>query len=121
MRLNLIVAGLLDSVTAFQVVSQILPSEGFVLCPGFPPEGYMDRFNVIRFHMKGVRVITQQFEAENCQLWHKPSNWHVKVSRSLCDVCCNCKKVNFDVNASLDLSVYVYRCIAMYPSWLKRL
>ena len=94
---QLIFAGLIDSVTAFQcAVSIIVPCTGFVLCPGFPLEGYNDRYNVIRFHMKGVHIITepvQRYEAEGCLMWHKPSNRELKVGDALRDVCSNCKKV----------------------------
>lgn len=91
------IAGLIDSVAAFQgAVSLILPSTGFVLCPGFPLEGYNDRYKVVRFHMKGVHVMSepiQRYEAEDCLLWHKPSNREQKVGDALRDVCTNCKKV----------------------------
>lgn len=94
---QLIFAGLIDSVAAFQgPVSLILPSTRFVLCPVFPLEGYKDRYNVIRFHMKGVHIMTeliQRYEAEGCLMWHKPSNHELKVGDALRDVCSNCKKV----------------------------
>ena len=95
--MELIFAGLIDSVAAFQgAVSIILPSTGLVLCSGFPLEGYTDRYEVIRFHMKGVHIITepvQRYEAESCLVWHKPSNREVKLGDALRDVCSNCKKV----------------------------
>ena len=87
----------MDSVAAFQgAVSLILPSSGFVLCRGFPLEGYIDRHHVIRFHMKGVHIITepiQRYEAVGCLMWHKASNRELKVGDALRDVCSNCKKV----------------------------
>lgn len=87
---------LIDSVAFQGAVSLILLSTGFVLCPGFPLEGYIDWYEVIRFHMKGVHIITepvQCYEAEGCLMWHKPSNREVKVGEALWDVCNNCKKV----------------------------
>ena len=88
--------GFIEWESAEATINQILPRSGNVLCPGFPVDGYRDRFNVIRFHMRGVRVIkdpVERYESENCLVWHIPSNQKTKVCHTLHNVCDNCKKV----------------------------
>ena len=59
--------GFIEWKSAEATINQILPRSGNVLCPGFPVDGYHDRFSVIRFHMRGVRVIkdpVERYESE---------------------------------------------------------
>ena len=61
--------GFIEWGSAEATINRILPSSRNVLCPGFPVDGYHDRFNVIRFHMRGVRVIKDPVECYWCGIY----------------------------------------------------
>ena len=79
----------------------LLANSGYLLCPGI--SNYPERYgSVIRFNSKNLRVWGHphnRYDAQDCQLLHKPNNSHVTPDSPLYNACSACKYLCNGLNA----------------------
>ena len=88
-------SGPIDADILSFLLSQLVPSSEYAVCPGigaYPPE--------VRFKTKHLRDWGQPFfrlDADTCPLWHIPSNACQLPTSSLYNACKHCKTLQHDI------------------------